>query len=79
MCRCYSRRSRSRISGKTFRLSTGRWTGSRSPVARSFSSGGADYISFITNSGVSVASINIGDYSTDTKGYCAYLDPSATR
>jgi hypothetical protein len=39
----------------------------------------ADYISFITNSGVSVASINIGDYSTDTKGYCAYLDPSATR
>jgi hypothetical protein len=36
----------------------------------------ADYISFITNSGVSVASINIGDYSTDTKGYYAYLDPA---
>lgn len=36
----------------------------------------ADYVSFITNSGVSVASINIGDYTTDTKGYYAYLDPA---
>ena len=35
-----------------------------------------DYISFITNSGVSVAYINIGDYSQDDKHAYSYLDPS---
>jgi len=40
-----------------------------------FQSWSNDYISFITNSGAKVASINIGDYLSDTKGYYAYLDP----
>lgn len=40
-----------------------------------FQSWANDYISFITNSGAKVASINIGDYLSDTKGYYAYLDP----
>jgi len=35
-----------------------------------------DYISFLRNSGSSVAYINIGDYSQDTKNYYSYLEPA---
>ena len=45
------------------------------PDKQKFTEWAEDYISFITNSGVSVAYINVGDYSTDTKNYYAYLDP----
>ena len=45
------------------------------PDKGKFTAWAEDYISFITNSGVSVAYINVGDYSTDTKNYYAYLDP----
>lgn len=46
------------------------------PYRQKFIDWAEDYISFITNSGVSVAYINIGDYSIDTKNYYAYLDPA---
>ena len=36
------------------------------PDKAKFAAWAEDYISFITNSGVSVAYINVGDYSTDT-------------
>lgn len=36
----------------------------------------ADYISFLSNSGASVAYINIGDYSQDQKSAYSYLKPS---
>lgn len=35
-----------------------------------------DYILFLRNSGSSVAYINIGDYSQDTKNYYSYLEPA---
>lgn len=35
-----------------------------------------DYISFLSNSGASVAYINIGDYAQDTKNYYSYLKPA---
>ena len=46
------------------------------PDKAKFTAWAEDYISFITNSGVSVAYINVGDYSIDTKNYYAYLDPT---
>lgn len=41
-----------------------------------FQNWATDYINFITNSGASVAYINIGDYNTDNKHFYDYLDPS---
>ena len=45
------------------------------PDKTKFSNWAEDYISFITNSGVDVAYINIGDYTNDKKNNYAYLDP----
>jgi len=41
-----------------------------------FQNWATDYVHFITNSGASVAYINIGDYNTDNKHAYDYLDPS---
>ena len=46
------------------------------PDKQKFINWADDYISFITNSGASLAYIHIGDYVTDTKNLYAYLDPS---